>query len=263
MTTVHDAIIERGVQFLVIFCPLAFGTVHPWAAAVMELIAFLMLGAWMLKCAGEGQVPVPRTASLVAAVAFVLLVAAQLVPLPGGLLQAFSPRTAEALAAAGIADDGVWRPLSLQPQATREGLFALFAYVAVFLVVTQHYRTTKQVRRTVDTVLAVAVVLVLFAVLQKMTWNGRLYWVFPVSPGIESDLNYIWGPYINRNHFAGYLEIAAPLGMGLFLHQIASRLSGQGRRDGRTVIRLLSSGLRSRTVFITTLIKKTLLPRMT
>src|SRR5882724_3449924 len=44
-----DRVITGGILFLVIFTPLAFGTVHPWAFITMEVVVFFSIAVWMLK----------------------------------------------------------------------------------------------------------------------------------------------------------------------------------------------------------------------
>jgi hypothetical protein len=52
-----NAVIEKGILFLLIFTPLAFGTVQQWSIAVMEIMAFIIFGAWLLKLEAEGREP--------------------------------------------------------------------------------------------------------------------------------------------------------------------------------------------------------------
>jgi O-antigen ligase len=62
--------------------------------------------------------------------------------------------------------------------------------------------------------------LAVFAVVQMLTGNGRLLWVFPMWPG-----SHPMGTYVNKNHFAGYMEMAVPVGLGFFLYT-ASKMKG-------------------------------------
>src|SRR5467141_2480656 len=48
----------------------------------------------------------------------------------------------------------------------------------------------------------------LFAVLQHLTSNGKLYWIREISSGVLP-----FGPYVNRNHFAGFAELILPLAL--------------------------------------------------
>src|SRR5206468_1566194 len=46
----------------------------------------------------------------------------------------------------------------------------------------------------------------LFAILQHLSSNGEIYWFREVRSGVEP-----FGPYVNRNHFAGFAELILPL----------------------------------------------------
>jgi len=43
-----DWLVEAGVLFLLVFTPLAFGTVEPWSEAIAELVVLGMVVAWLL-----------------------------------------------------------------------------------------------------------------------------------------------------------------------------------------------------------------------
>jgi O-antigen ligase len=47
-----------------------------------------------------------------------------------------------------------------------------------------------------------------FGVLQHLTFNGKLYWFRVMRYG-----GYPFGPYVNRNHFAGFAEILIPVAL--------------------------------------------------
>jgi O-antigen ligase len=202
------------LALLLIGTPLAFGTVEPWSIAIMEMTAFgLFLRHWLSRGLA---LPTRRPDRAVLALFLLLagLVLVQLAPLPSAALALLSP------AALGIwrtfAGDppGVLRTLSLSPDATRQELFKVLAYAAVFVVVVRETRTRSRLRSLVTLVVLIGGSLGLLAVAQKLAWNGRIFWIFPVSEAKRSGLG-IWGPYINHNHFAGYLEMAIPLGLGL------------------------------------------------
>lgn len=247
---IYDRVIERGIQVLLIFSLAAFGTVQTWSIAVMELMAIVILGAWLLKHIGQGAIEIIRSPLIFLWVALLGLVLLQLVPMPLALLGSISPETVRLLTIAGAAEQGTWHPVSLYPHATKEELYKLLAYCSVFIVVIHHYRTRDQVRRLVSTIILLGCVLVIFAVAQKLTWNGRLYWIYPVSPGIESNLNYIWGPFINRNHFAGYLEMVAPLALGTLLYQRTRHRSKKTASLARSIVSTISSPGLSRSVLL-------------
>jgi len=240
---ISDKIIERGILFLLIFTPLAFGSVQDWSAAVMELAAFLVFAAWILKTRSREQGAVMQDTRLLALFGVVVLViAVQLIPMPMDLLRMVSPATADIYRDFSGDAPGAWRSISLSPRATQQYLLKLLAYAAVFFVVINHYRDRERVERLVRAIVYLAFFLVLFALLQKATWNGRIFWLYPIEAHAESARNFsIWGPFINRNHFAGYLEMVIPLGLALVIfHAAETKTSPQDSLAGK-LAGLLSS----------------------
>ena len=247
---VYDRIIERGVQFLLIFTLAAFGTVQTWSIAVMEITSFIIFGVCLLKMNRQGEIKINRSPLINLWLTLIGVILLQLVPLPIDFLRTISPSTVELLAISGVAEKGSWHSLSLYPHITKDELYKILAYFSVFVVIIHHYRTKEQIGRVVNTIIVLGCGLVIFAIIQKLTWNGKMYWFYPLSPGIKSDLNHIWGPYINRNHFAGYLEMAVPLAIGMLLYQLARRATHGNLSPGRAIMAAVSSQRISRLIFI-------------
>jgi O-antigen ligase len=51
-----------------------------------------------------------------------------------------------------------------------------------------------------------------FGIIQDFTFNGKLYWIRPLQHGGQ---NVVFGPFVNRNHFAGCMELLVPMGLGV------------------------------------------------
>ena len=217
-----NAVIEKGIVFLLLFTPLAFGTVHDWSIAVMEVVAFIILGAWLLKITIAGRIEVVKTPLVGLTAAFIGLVLFQLVPLPPSIVKAISPSTALLYDRVFGAEAWDWRTISVHSGATLEELFKLLAYAAVFFVMINHYKSKEQVQTIVKTIVYMACFLLLLALAQKATWNGKLFWLYEIDIVLQSRAAQIWGPYINRNHFAGYMEMAMPLSAGMLLYRSSS-----------------------------------------
>jgi O-antigen ligase len=226
-TTYLDTIIEKGVLFLLIFTPLAIGTVQPWSISIMEMAAFIVFGAWLLKAGagsdwetsgvGSRELGVGSKALSILFAGFVFLIILQILPMPPALLSALSPGTGGLYAQFSLPGDDRWRTLSIYPGATTIELYKILAYAAVFIVIINHYRTREQVSSIIHAIVVMGCFLAIFAVVQKMTWNGNLFWFYPIKEGLRP-----MGPYINRNHFAGYMEMAVPLALGMLLYRASS-----------------------------------------
>jgi O-antigen ligase/tetratricopeptide (TPR) repeat protein len=60
-----------------------------------------------------------------------------------------------------------------------------------------------------------AALLSTFAIVQNLTWNGRIYWIRP------ADGTFAWnvgGPFLNHSHLAAYLNLGLGLALGLLFH---------------------------------------------
>ncbi|MBI5204613.1 MAG: O-antigen ligase family protein [Nitrospirae bacterium] len=245
-----DAVIERGIILLLIFTPLAIGTVQQWSIAIMEIVAFIVFGAWLMKAQGakrieqgaEGREQGAKPLLLIFIGSLILITILQIIPLSEQLLSLISPSSSSVYKTFTNDAAGSWRTISIYPDATRGELFKLLSYAAIFLVIINHYRTRAQVYGIIHTVIYIGCFLVIFAIIQKMTWNGRLFWFYPLRQNLNSDMAYIWGPYINHNHFAGYLEMAIPLAMGFLLYKASNIKSLPGIPLSKKIANFSDSG---------------------
>ena len=86
-----DRTVELGIAALVLFTPLAFGSVDTWAIFDME-IAIFALGCLWLMARGVRRAPRHSTGLEIPIVLFVAIVLFQLIPLPRAVLAVLSPR---------------------------------------------------------------------------------------------------------------------------------------------------------------------------
>lgn len=226
---ISDGVVEYGLYFLIIFTPFAFGTVEPWSIAIAEVVIFTMALAWGLQMVARGEIRIEKTPLNLCwlfVLGFGLL---QVLPLPLQVIRVLSPK-AYALYQDMAIDSGLtgsWRTLSLYPYATKLELLRLLALALLFWVVANHLRTRQQVARVVRVIMAVGFLLAIFGIIQHFTWNGRLYWVRELTQG-----GWPFGPYVNKNHFAGYMEMVIPLTLGYLFAKERDRYTGaSGWRD--------------------------------
>ncbi len=231
----YDSAIERGITFLLIFTPLALGSVQAWSAAIMEITALLVFSLWLVKrisgpapAMGWSAPGFQRPPVMLFAFPLVLLGVAlfQVLPLPGPMLSVLSPRTAALYRSFLDNPDVTWRTVSVHPAATVQAVFRALSYGMVFIVIASHYDREARIRRLFQTVILMGCFLAIVAVAMKIAGNGRLFWVFTMPGGTS-----FFGPYINKNHFAGYMEMAVPVGLGSYLYTV-SRMRGKSDRAG-------------------------------
>ena len=200
-----------------IFAPLAFGTVEIWSYLIMELLVCTSAILLFISVGKKKYYQVPGLRPLALVNAFILL---QLIPLPGSIVNLLSPNTyAIYQNAALIAGDNIWMPLSIYPRATFMELLRFSTYVLFYVVSVQFLTDRKYLKTTVAVVTWLAALLALLGIVEFITENldyplphNKLFWLRDLTQGGTPR-----GPYVNRNHYAGFLEMIFPLALAMFL----------------------------------------------
>jgi O-antigen ligase len=233
-----DRLIEAGTLALLIFTPLAYGTVEPWSEAIAEL-AILGLGAvWLLAMLRQWELRVDLPPGWLPALLFLVLVAIQGLALPSLLVQLLSPDTAALTRAAWAFTGGEARTMALSLDAETTGRMALklLALALLFLVIYNTYRTHAQIRRVIWVMISMGTLIAILGIAQRMTWNGRLYWIGPLAPHASA-----FGPFVNNTHFAGLIVVIVPMALALALAGRRQRDRHRRRRDWRARLRAWNS----------------------
>jgi putative inorganic carbon (HCO3(-)) transporter len=110
--------------------------------------------------------------------------------------------------AAGASATSPWRPLSLYTHASVTALRQASAYAVVCLLVVHTIQSQTQLRRLLLALLATGAVIAVLGLLQKASGTAKIYWWWQPQFGGSP-----FGPYVNRNHGAGYLAMVLPVGL--------------------------------------------------
>jgi len=164
---------------LLAFCVLAYGGVEEWSQAVLEAGAGLLLLAWAFRQNRKKTEQVIISPLLFPLVGFALVTVAQLV----------LHTTASAY-------------------HTRVELQLLTAYIVLLFVMMQLYYRPSHWRGFIWFLMGLSFFVSIFGILQHLTFNGKLYWFRVLRYG-----GYPFGPYVNRNHFAGFAELLIPVAL--------------------------------------------------
>jgi len=166
-----------GTFSLLLLAPLAFGSTDAWSIFLLRSgSAFLML-LWAIRQARNGALRVIFSPLFVPMLLFALLVVVQLA---FGLTAYRHETVSQAL------------------------LYCVYGSL-VFLAV-QTLQRTLQVKILACAFCAYGMVIALFAILQSLSSNGKIYWHFAPMAG-----GWIYGPYVNHNHYAGLMEMLWPI----------------------------------------------------
>src|SRR3984885_10977047 len=192
-------IIRIGVCVLVTFAVLAFGAVETWSESVLQIGAALLFLWWgSLMASGHGKEI------------------------------RWSPVTWPLLGLELLALLQFAIPLSLYPYLTKLEVLRMTSYLILLFLSGQAFRTPRQWRDFAWFVVLLGFTVAVFAVLQDLTFKGKLYWFREMRYG-----GIPFGPYVNRNHFAGLMELLIPSGVAILVF-------GAERRDQLPLVGLFT-----------------------
>lgn len=224
------------VTAIVVWGGLAFGAVYSWAYWPL-LTACAVLGVVVAADRrARARIPWAIAGALTLLVAAVLV---QLLPLPMELLARISPATKtflvtydvqySALSHGLIGADGgaAWlsrlHPLSIQPARTALGLAFLIGFAILLLAVAAIVERSAAAFALVIVTLGTAIAVV--ALVQSAVDRSTIYGFW--KP--ESAAAVPFGPFVNPNHFAGWMLMASPLGFGYFIGLLARAMKAPKR----------------------------------
>jgi O-antigen ligase/tetratricopeptide (TPR) repeat protein len=232
---------EGVVLLLVALAPWFYGAVDP----VFEYGLFIGVGIvallWGVCSVIDGRFLWFSCPVTLALGGIFLVGAIQLVPIPSWALAVVSP------AAAGLerellptepelivegevpASHSGWPAISIYPTATRQLLMRLLAVFILFAAVRTHIASTASLKRLAWLAMVNGVLLSLFGLWQFVQTRSAgglsLRSVFGYDTRTE-----VFGPFINRNHFAYYANICIGLTVALLLIGTRSESDKRARR---------------------------------
>ncbi len=184
LKNILDRVIAYGFIGLMIFSALAHGAVEPWSELIF-VVSIAGLGMlWTVRAMAARRLVLYVPQTLWPLLAFTLLGAAQSIAYTDG--------------------NGYLHSLSSDVEATRGTVLMLCCLLAAGLVAANFLTHRERLWRLALALTFFGVALSTFALIQHFTWSGRFFWfraAYAEAP---------FGPFVNRNHFAGYLELLLP-----------------------------------------------------
>ena len=105
------------------------------------------------------------------------------------------------------------RPLSIYPHATKIEFFKFISCLGVFFLVINTGRSRARIIRLVRVIILMGAIIAFLGIIQMASGTDKIYWFWQSHYKIGG----YFGPYVNPNHFACYLEMVIPLTIGFFL----------------------------------------------
>jgi O-antigen ligase len=229
---------DAAILLLLAWGALAFGAVYPWAYRPLA-IGCGLVGLTGLLLSRENRPPIVSIAFVLGLL--VVAIGLQLVPLSRLQLSQVSPATIRFLTQydLGFPLSDAPHPLSIAPEKTTLGLL-LVVTLALFLLGVARVASHQGAQRLVVGVLSIGAVLAIFGIVQEaINLSNRIILVYgfwkPLYEGSRP-----FGPFINRNHFAGWMLMALPVALG-YVYATVERMWRQGSPGAHGRISLFGS----------------------
>ncbi len=182
-------IVRIGLCVLFAFSVLAFGAVEVWSQSLVELAAGMLFVLWAIVVFRDSKATIYWNPLLWPILGIIAI----------GVLQLFFGATP-------------------YPYLTRLEVFRFGAYLIIFFLSVQAFRERADLKRLAWFLIFLCFGVSLFGIIQHFTSEGAIYWLRPLRAGGDP-----FGPYVNRNHFAGFVELTLPIGLAMLIFRGVQR----------------------------------------
>ncbi|MGA8223222.1 MAG: O-antigen ligase family protein [Candidatus Acidiferrales bacterium] len=175
--------LRTGLCVVFAFSVLAHGVVEVWSESVLEISAAILFVIWAIDFVREGERKIQWSA-----LNWPLL----------GLL--------------GIGLAQLVFRMTAYSYLTGTELLRLTAYFILFFLAAQAFRERADLTRLAWFLVLLCFGVSLIGIIQHFTSEGKIYWFRELTAGGDP-----FGPFVNRNHFAGFVELVLPVGLALLV----------------------------------------------
>jgi O-antigen ligase len=174
--------VRIGLCILFAFSVLAFGTVEVWSQSLLEIAAGMLFFLWAIIVSRDSKGTIYWNPLIWPILSILAIGSLQL--LFGGTPYRY---------------------------LTRLELLRFGAYLIIFFLSVQVFRERLDLKKLAWFLIFLCFGVSLFGIIQHFTSEGSLYWLRPLKVGDP------FGPYVNRNHFAGFVELTLPIGLAMLV----------------------------------------------
>ncbi|HMV49943.1 MAG TPA: O-antigen ligase family protein, partial [Blastocatellia bacterium] len=183
-----DKFIYFALLALLAATPLPYAAVEGWSIALWEICIFGLVGLWALSATQQGAFKISFNPLVWPMLGLLAVAVVQVLPL----------------------SSAARATISFSPFATTQFAFKLFASICFLLLFATFVNTDERRGMAVKTIIAACAIVAFVGISQR--YAGKFLW----QRGT-------FGPFVNRNHFAGFLEMGVGLAGGLLLGRAAKR----------------------------------------
>jgi len=240
-------VVSASLTLLIVFATVTFGAVYPWVYLPLFGAATCLGSIGLAGMLRRRSFPPGLRPLSVGLLVVIVTVAAQLVPLSRTALQAISPHTSDLLSQYSFvfAGGASRHPLSINPRATRVALIGLCS-LTVYAIGLPGLLSRRDLRTVPRNLIVCAVLLAVAGIYGREHNNGLVYGFW--QPGEGTNANG-FGPFVNRNHFAGWMLMTTCLTLGALCGWI-ERARGSAKPDLRNRLVWFSTAEANRIVLM-------------
>ena len=180
----------------IVLSALAYGTVHYWALGLFNIGGLTILLLWVIDSWNLGTLRISRNLLQLPLLGALVLGVIQLLPL-------------REISSGGATAVGLANTLSLDPNSTKLVLVQLSTLLIYFAATLVFVDTPHRLQLLVRTITVFGFLLAILGLSQSFTSPTKVYWFRELNQSTA------FGPFINRHHFAGYMELTIALPLGL------------------------------------------------
>jgi O-antigen ligase len=197
--TVASRFIVLALCLAVVLSALAFGTVHSWSLAIFETGASFVAVAWLADGWRTRRLRLSFNPLQLPLLGLCLIGLLQLLPWGGA-------GDAAAAVAAGVTPARA--AVSLDPFTTRLVVVQLISLLVYFAAALSFIDSPRRLQLVARVVLIFGFVLAVFGIAQFFVSPDKIYGFRETKQSLS------FGPFIDRHHFAGYMELTLALPLG-------------------------------------------------
>jgi O-antigen ligase len=205
--TVASRFIILALCLAVVLSALAFGTVHSWSLAIFQAGAGFVAVAWAADAWRTRRLRLSFNPLQLPLLGLAVIGLVQLFPLSGAG-DAINPGVAAA------------QPISLDPFTTRLVIVQIGALLIYFAAALSFIDSPRRLQLMARLCMIFGFLLAIFGMAQYFVSPDKIYGLRETKQSLG------FGPFIDRHHFAGYMELTLALPLGYLF-------SGAVERDKR------------------------------
>jgi O-antigen ligase len=172
----RSRVAQCGLLLLLLVGPLCFGAAEPWSLLVLETGTAGVFLLWIALTWSRVRLRV-------------------------------DPATGVLLLFGCLAFFQIGTNITTNRYATNQELLKLTAYFLCFFLARQMMVSPQSRKLTATTLIIFGAALATFAIVQRLQGNERIYWLRATSSST------FFGPYPNKDHYAGLLEMLVPFAL--------------------------------------------------